>query len=260
MSNRQQHANSDSVEPAVCARDGASDERARALAQRLHAPLMCSDELRGRLVVSVGHDGLVLEHDGLQMRADLATMVPRVRKDRLGRELLVKAAKIKGYDGPLRAVDATAGLGQDALLLAAAGFETVLFEQNPVIAALLADSLERAAGIPELAEAIARMHFFEGDSIAQLHQMEQAPDVVLLDPMFPERRKSASVKKKFQLLHLLELPCADEGELLSAAFAAHPRKVVVKRPPKGPYLAGVKPSYSLDSKAVRYDVHVFARS
>ncbi|MDD7203656.1 MAG: class I SAM-dependent methyltransferase, partial [Coriobacteriaceae bacterium] len=36
--------------------------------------------------------------------------------------------------------------------------------------------------------------------------------------------------------------------------------VVVKRPPKGPYLAGVKPSYSLDSKAIRYDVHVFARA
>ena len=215
----------DPVVLAVCARDGASDERARALAQRLQAPLVGSDELAGKLVVSVGQDGLALEHEGLQMRADLASMVPRVRHDRLGRELLVKAAKIKGHDGPLRAVDATAGLGQDALLLAAAGFETTLFEQNPVIAALLADC-----------------------------------DVVLLDPMFPERRKSASVKKKFQLLHLLELPCADEEELLFAAFAARPRKVVVKRPPKGPYLAGVKPSYSLDSKAVRYDVHVFARS
>lgn len=260
MSKRQQHTNPDSIELAVCARDGASDERARALAQRLHVPFAGTDEVQGRLVVSVGQGGLVLEHGGLQLRADLGSMVPRVRKDRLGRELLVKAAKIKGHDGPLRAVDATAGLGQDALLLAAAGFETMLFEQNPVIAALLADSLERAMRIPELSEAVARMHFFEGDSIVQLHEMEQTPDIVLLDPMFPQRRKSASVKKKFQLLHLLELPCADEEELLSAAFAAHPRKVVVKRPPKGPYLAGVKPSYSLDSKAVRYDVHVFARS
>lgn len=260
MSKKPRQTNPDPVELAVCARDGASDERARALTQRLHAPLVGSDELAGKLVVSVGQDGLALEHEGLQMRADLASMVPRVRHDRLGRELLVKAAKIKGHDGPLRAVDATAGLGQDALLLAAAGFETTLFEQNPVIAALLADSLERAARIPELEGAIARMHFVEGDSIAGLHQLAQPCDVVLLDPMFPERRKSASVKKKFQLLHLLELPCADEEELLFAAFAARPRKVVVKRPPKGPYLAGVKPSYSLDSKAVRYDVHVFARA
>ena len=43
-------------------------------------------------------------------------------------------------------------------------------------------------------------------------------------------------------------------ELLDAALAAHPRKVVIKRPPKGPYLAGKKPSYSLTGKAIRYDV------
>lgn len=38
-----------------------------------------------------------------------------------------------------------------------------------------------------------------------------------------------------------------------AAIAAGPRKVVIKRPAKGPYLAGIKPNYSIDGKAVRYD-------
>ena len=83
-----------------------------------------------------------------------------------------------------------------------------------------------------------------------------APDVVYLDPMFPERTKSAAVKKKFQLLHHLEQPCADEETLVEAALAARPRKVVIKRPVKGPLLAGVKPSYQLAGKAVRYDVLV----
>ncbi|MCG4849180.1 class I SAM-dependent methyltransferase, partial [Streptococcus gordonii] len=83
-----------------------------------------------------------------------------------------------------------------------------------------------------------------------------APDVVYLDPMFPERTKSAAVKKKFQLLHHLEQPCADEETLVEAALAVHPRKVVIKRPVKGPLLAGVKPSYQLAGKAVRYDVLV----
>ena len=46
----------------------------------------------------------------------------------------------------------------------------------------------------------------------------------------------------------------DAEALLHAALAAHPRKVVIKRPPKGPWLADVKPSYSLEGKAVRYDV------
>ena len=84
--------------------------------------------------------------------------------------------------------------------------------------------------------------------------LDGAPDVVYLDPMFPERRKSAAVKKKFQLIHHLEAPCQDEDALLAAAISAAPRKVVVKRPAKGPNLAGVKPSHSLAGKAVRYDV------
>ena len=84
-------------------------------------------------------------------------------------------------------------------------------------------------------------------------------DVVFLDPMFPERTKSAAVKKKFQLLHHLERPCDNEGELLDAALAARPRKVVIKRPPKGSWLAGARPSHSVAGKAVRYDVIVSPR-
>lgn len=152
------------------------------------------------------------------------------------------------------AVDATAGLGEDALLLAAAGFSVRLYERNPVIAALLRDALRRAREIPQLADATSRMELVEADSVDALAQLEFTPDVVVLDPMFPARRKSASVKKKLQLIQRLEVPCESEDALLDAALAARPRKVVVKRPSKGPYLAGVKPSYSLEGKAVRYDV------
>jgi 16S rRNA (guanine1516-N2)-methyltransferase len=79
------------------------------------------------------------------------------------------------------------------------------------------------------------------------------PDVIYLDPMFPERQKSGLIKKKFQLLQRLESPCADEEELLSAALAARPLRIVIKRPLKGPPLAGATPSYSLKGKAIRYD-------
>ena len=93
-----------------------------------------------------------------------------------------------------------------------------------------------------------------------LPRLDEQPEVVLLDPMFPARTKSASVKKKFQLLHFLEKPCTNEDALVSAAIAAQPRKIVIKRPPKGPHLAGIKPAYSLTGKAVRYDCLVLARS
>ena len=43
-----------------------------------------------------------------------------------------------------KAIDATAGMGEDAFLLAAQGYEVTLYEQNPVIAALLKDAIRRA--------------------------------------------------------------------------------------------------------------------
>lgn len=200
-------------------------------------------------------EGLALVGDGMVLRADFSRLLPRLRADRLGRELLVRAARTRGVATPT-AVDATAGLGEDSLLLAAAGFTVTMFEKDPVIAALLRDALDRAANDSRLAGAVARMTLVEGDSVAGLRKLGFSPDVVFLDPMFPERTKSAAVKKKFQLLHHLERPCEDEEGLLAAALSARPRKVVIKRPPKGPWLAGAKPSHSLTGKAVRYDVIV----
>lgn len=206
-----------------------------------------------------GAAGLALAGDGMELTCDLARLLPRLRPDRLGRELLVRAARVRGVAAPT-AVDATAGLGEDSLLLAAAGFTVTMYEKDPVIAALLQDALDRAANDPQLSAIVERMMLVEGDSVAALRAMGAAPDVVFLDPMFPERTKSAAVKKKFQLLHRLERPCEDERELLDAALAAGPRKVVIKRPPKGPCLAGVKPSHAVAGKAVRYDVIVPPRT
>ena len=211
--------------------------------------------LPAELELRHGDEGLELVGDGMVLRADFARMLPRLRPDRLARELLVRAARVRGAESPT-VVDATAGLGEDSLLLAAAGFTVTMFERDSAIAALLRDALERAADEPQLAGIVERMTLVEGDSVAGLRELSVPPDVVFLDPMFPGRTKSAAVKKKFQLLHHLERPCEDEEGLLAAALSARPRKVVVKRPPKGPWLAGVKPSHSLAGKAVRYDVIV----
>ncbi len=242
---------------------GADEAGAEQLGERIGVkPVSDAREVSPHdLVVRFDAAGVTLEQGELSMRADLTSMLPRLRPDRLNRELLVRAAKIKGAlatdeqgkPRPWRAVDATAGLGEDSLLLAAAGFEVLLYERDPIIAALLADSLRRAREHPQLAAAAGRMHVAGFDSVAALPGMEPAPDVVYLDPMFPERRKSAAVKKKFQLIHQLERPCEDQEVLVQAALAAHPRKVVIKRPVKGPHLAGVKPSYSLSGKSIRYD-------
>ena len=197
-------------------------------------------------------EGLTLTDGKNSVRGDFARLLPRIRRGNLSRELLVRAVKIKGVDEPLVA-DATAGLGEDSFLLAAAGCRVLLFEHDPVIADLLSDALERAKRDPETAPIAARTTLLRGDSVPALPLLDPRPDVVLLDPMFPERTKSALVKKKFQLLHLLERPCENEAALLDAALSARPKRVVIKRPAKGPYLAGVKPSYSLTGSAVRFD-------
>ena len=199
--------------------------------------------------------GLALVSAGHVIRGDFTRMAQRLKPHNLNRELLVRAAKVKGVDDPV-AVDATAGIGEDALLLAAAGFRVRLYERNPTIAALLEDALERAANVPELAGAISRMQLEKTDSEPALRQLGFRPDVVLLDPMFPSRQKSAAVKKKLQALQQLEEPCKDEGALLDAAIAAGPRKIVVKRPAKGPWLASRKPDYALSGKAIRFDCYI----
>lgn len=219
---------------------------------------------RAGLELREGADGLALVGDGLVLCADFTHMMPRLRQGNVQRELLVKATRVKIAESSSRAgaspmaVDATAGLGEDAVLLAASGFSVRMYERNAVVAALLKDALRRAQAVPELSGIVARMSLCEGDSVNELPLISPSPDVVFLDPMFPAKTKSAIAKKKLQMLQRLEQPCEDEADLLQAAFDAHPRKVVVKRPVKGPHLAGRKPSYSLKGKTVRYDCYVLA--
>ena len=221
---------------AVLAGEPESMERAAELAGRLVLPLIddrghaCETEFDLFLVRD--RQGLSLQdQQGLSIRGDFTRMLPRLRQANLQNEFLVKASRLKGLEGVPYAVDATAGLGEDSLILAAAGFQVDLFEHNPIIAELLADALERAAGLPELAETVSRMRLHRGSSL-----------------------------EKLQLLQKLEIPCPEEALLLQAAIDSHPRKILIKRPLKGPFLAGVKPHYSLKGKAIRYDCMVFARS
>ncbi len=155
-----------------------------------------------------------------------------------------------------RVLDATAGLGRDAFVLACLGCEVTLIERQPLIAALLADGLERAARDAEVAPLVARMHLLVGDAIGLMRDWEgEPPQVVHLDPMFPHRDKSALVKKEMRLFRPLVGDDLDAPALLEAALALASHRVVVKRPRKAPCIAGPKPGYSLDGKSSRYDIH-----
>ena len=240
--------------PLCVVEDSLFMNKATALAEELGLPLLPAEQAGNAYALRLRYsvDGLALEGAGLSLRGDFRPLLRRAAPHQLSRELPVRAAKTKNIPQPTL-IDATAGLGEDSFLLAAAGFHVTMFEYNPVTAALLSDALERGAADPELAPILSRMRLRTENSINALRVCDCPPDVIFLDPMFPPRQKSSLVGKKLQLLQRLEPPCEAEDELLRAALSAAPRKIVIKRPIKGPFLGGIKPSYSLLGKTVRYD-------
>ena len=111
--------------------------------------------------------------------------------------MVARAVGIRGSVRP-SVLDATAGLGRDAFVIAALGCEVTLLERQPVIAALLEDGLQRArAAGGEVAEIAERMQLLHCDAIAAMGDWQlPTPQVIHLDPMFPHRDKSALVKKR----------------------------------------------------------------
>ena len=176
---------------------------------------------------------------------------------------MAKAVGLKTGINP-HILDATAGFGRDSFVFASLGCHVTMVEQNPIIAALLADGLQRGqAHDDETAEICQRMTLINADSGAYLQSMAEqhdtsAPDVIYLDPMYPHRNKSAQVKKEMRLFQLLLGEPGDNRELLSAALSCAKKRVVVKRPKGAEELPGPRPSMAISSKNTRYDVYVIA--
>ena len=243
---------------AVCIGKGGQKDLAESVARRVGVPLSekTADGKANGLTVLIDASGVSLVGYGMTYRGDFERMLPRITEGRLQHEMLVHVSKTK-EENPI-AIDATAGMGEDSLLLAAAGYNVTLFEQDPVIAALLKDAMRRAKKNPILAGVVGRMKLVEGDSIAIMPTLPEA-DLIYLDPMFPERQKSGLIGKKLQLIQHLEVPCSDEEALFDAAVSSNPGKIIIKRPLKGAYLAGHEPQYSVKGKAIRYDCFVFGK-
>lgn len=170
---------------------------------------------------------------------------------------LVRAAGIRRDRVP-SIVDATAGLGRDAFLLASAGAAVTLIERSPEVHALLQGALDQAAAeSPELAEVVARMTLVHGD--ARDHLPDLRPDVVIVDPMHPPRRNTALVKKEMRQLSAIVGADEDADELMRIALASARERVVLKWPLRAaPLLASPKPSHQFAGKTVRYEVFMTA--
>ncbi|TYC59339.1 class I SAM-dependent methyltransferase [Marinobacter sp. BW6] len=192
------------------------------------------------------------------VRAEFVTGKMGYRREHGGGagQLVAKAVGLQKTRATLHVVDATAGLGQDAFVLASLGCQVTLFERNPVIHALLADGLARAALNVDCAAIVERMRLLEGSSIDWLAQPDtEAADIVYLDPMFPHRDKSALVKKEMQVFRTIVGDDEDSGQLLAGALERARYRVVVKRPRKAPVIDGPEPTTRIEGKSSRYDVY-----
>lgn len=183
-----------------------------------------------------------------------------------GRGQMIAKAVGLGAGGCPSVLDATAGLGSDAFVLASLGCSLTLLERVPAVRALLSAGLAEARDFaqqqdPELLPVLDRMQLVAADAQEYLSQLPEdaRPDVVYLDPMFPDPGKRAMVKKEMRVFHQLVGKDLDASVLLEQAREVARYRVVVKRPRLAPALGGIAPSHVLQGKRNRYDVYTLRK-
>lgn len=166
---------------------------------------------------------------------------------------LPKAVGMRGGKTP-KVVDATAGLGRDAFLLASLGAEVTLIERSLEMFNLLNDGISRARDAGgDVAEVIARMTLIHGDAKDLLPDL--SPEVVLVDPMHPPRKKSALVKNEMRQIREIVGTDEDSLELMQVALSTASNRVVLKWPLRADPMDGIGPcSHQIPGKSTRYDV------
>jgi len=190
-----------------------------------------------------------------RVRVDFDGGAAHYRRTKGGGELIAKAVN---HTTKPTVWDCTGGLGRDSFVLASLSLNVQTFEQHPAVACLLADGLERALQEPEIQDIARRITFRHGDAVELMRELaaQSRPDIVYLDPMHPERQKSAAVKKEMAYFHSVVGAAQEEAELLAAARAVAKKRVVVKRPRLGEFLNGEKPAYQYTGKSTRFDVYL----
>jgi|TARA_B100001540_G_scaffold255960_1_gene233222 16S rRNA (guanine1516-N2)-methyltransferase len=164
------------------------------------------------------------------------------------RSNLVRSMRGLPHQGVI--IDATAGLGRDALILSSLVERVILIERVPWVSALLEDGLKNSR---KLLPYLSSTQVICCDSKKYLLNLKTKPDAIYLDPMFEKMGKSKA-KREIQALRDLTIQ-SNEEELLEVALKTAKDRVVVKRHKKIKSLSGLKPTFSLTGRVVRYDVY-----
>ncbi len=238
--------------------------QAQILAARLKLSLVDGHSLSFPYLLVIGRDRLEIRQTAPNspgpVYVDFTSGAQEYRR-RFGggkKQHLPRAIGLKAGISPF-VLDATAGLGRDAFLLAALGCRVLMVERSPLMAVLLEDGLRRAGQAPQIQEWLdARLSLKFGSigDLAATGELPQQPEVVYLDPMHPARGKSALVKKEMRLLRALVGEDPDAPNLLRTALQLARHRVVVKRPRLAASISGPKPSYAVSGRSSRFDVYL----
>jgi len=259
---------SSNVQPAmaVFAASGSCLEKSAAVAQQMSFPLFDVSQLSATeefpLLIWVDETGIGLRQSGKKAPNPIVidfvggALGFRGKRSSHTKELVANAVGVKGDNRPT-VLDATAGLGRDSFILASRGCAVTMLERSPVVALMLGDALQRAQRDAEVVDVVARMQLHQTNACEFMQALspDDYPEVVYLDPMFPERSKAASVKKEMRLLQQLLGADTDTGELFAAALKVATRRVVVKRPRLAPCITELKPHHVVEGKSGRFDIY-----
>lgn len=176
-------------------------------------------------------------------------------------QAIAKAIGLKQGTQPPTVIDATAGLGKDSFVMACLGCSVTLIERSEIISQLVVDAIQRGENDADFNIFIQRgFKLIHSQAEKYLNALPEnnRPEIIYLDPMYPERKKSALVKKNMQLLQ--SLLGNDDGTetLINCALKIAQKRVVVKRPKGAEVIGNHKPTMSIESKKTRYDVYVIS--
>ncbi|HBS51662.1 MAG TPA: SAM-dependent methyltransferase [Coxiellaceae bacterium] len=240
-------------------------KKAQELSTHLRLPLITQNQLINNFafLLAVTPDHLELRENNVKNSKPIfvdflaASLNWRIKHGGGKKQLIAKAIGIKGSKKPY-VIDATAGFGIDAFVLASLGCEVVMLERSPIIAALLEDGLKRLKKDPK--NQTLKISLQTEQSATYINKLikenREKPDVIYLDPMYPKRSKNILNKKTMRVLHEIVGNDDDASELLNLALNCAKNRVVVKRPNYADNLGLLKPDLQFSSKgSCRYDIY-----
>ena len=166
---------------------------------------------------------------------------------------LAKAVGMK-FNKNRNIIDATAGLGYDSFILASLGAKVTLIERSQKMYELLQNGINEGISFGgEIEKIINRMELLFGDSKDILPKL--TPEVIMIDTMYKDRKKSALVKNNMRLVREIVGPDSDYIELLKVALNCAKNRVVLKQPRYAEPIKEIrKCSHQILGKTIRYDI------